>query len=268
MKKLELKRLQSMQLDTLEEVERICKKYGLTYYLIGGTLIGAVRHKGFVPWDDDIDIAMNREDYEIFNKVALKELNKKYFLQNYKTDTDFYLPITRVCILGTYVKEAYSSHLRFNKSAYLDIFPLDKAPDSERLRKDQQRKLKKIDKLIFFKACFVYDDGFLKTKRMVKKLISLLLPVSIYTLIEKRCNIMTRYNDKAGSYLCSMASRYDYNRQLHSIDAFGRPVMLEFEGKLLPVPNRYGDYLRKVYGDYMKLPPEEKRKPELDVYQI
>lgn len=261
--------VQLLQLEALHEVDRICRIFNLRYYLIGGALIGAVRHKGFVPWDDDIDIAMLRSDYESFLNACKKELADRFFLQNASTDPYFYQSLTRICIQGTYINEEYSKHIPFNKGLYLDIFPLDKIPDDGDERKKHARQIRRIDKLIFYKSCYIYDPGILHTKWIGKKILQkFLLPFSYPAILDRKEKVLRRYEHEDRKWICSTASRYPYEKQIHPISRFGLPEYLEFEGETVPVPTDWRGYLNQLYGNYMALPPVEKRKPEHDAYWL
>ncbi|MBF7097340.1 LicD family protein [Alkalibacter sp. M17DMB] len=267
MEKIDIKTLQRMQIETLKEVDRICGKNSITYYFIGGSLIGAVRHKGFIPWDDDIDIAMMRPDYEKFTEICKEELSEKYFLQTYETDRFFYQSMARICILGTFIDEKYSEHLKFNKSVYFDIFPLDKIPEDKEEQKKHANAIRRIDKLIFLKSCYIYDRGFLNYKLIGKKIVQKILnPISFPFLMDKREKIIRQFEDSNSELVCSTASRYSYEKQIHEASRFGKPYYMDFEGEKYPAPADWEGYLKQLYGDYMKLPPEEKRKPEHDAY--
>jgi lipopolysaccharide cholinephosphotransferase len=267
MEKLDIRTLQLIQLEALKEVDRICHAHDITYYFIGGSLIGAVRHQGFIPWDDDIDLAMLRPDYERFTDICKTELNEKYFLQNEKTDPFFYQTMSRICTLGTFIQEEYSNHIPFNKSVYLDIFPLDKIPEDGEGQKKQASAIRRIDKLIFLKSCYVYDKGFLNSKRIGKKIVQgLLWPLPYHSLMVQREKIIRQYEEAPSSLVCSTASRYRYEKQIHPVDRFGSPQYLAFEGEYYPVPSDWDGYLKQLYGNYMQWPPEEKRHPEHDAY--
>ena len=120
-----LKKLHEVEVEILDEVVRICDKYNLDYYLVGGTLIGAIRHKGFIPWDDDLDISMPRADYEKFLEVAPLELDEKYYLENRKYNEKFHLPFTKIKKNNTEFRETFTSSLDNHKGIFVDIFPLD-----------------------------------------------------------------------------------------------------------------------------------------------
>lgn len=270
MEKLDIIQVQKMLLDTMELVHQICSKHNLKYYLIGGALIGAIRHKGFIPWDDDIDIAMMRSDYDQFLELCQEELGESYFLQTYGTDRDYYLPIARLCMPGTYIYEYYSEHLKFNKGLYFDIFPLDNVPDDEILRAKQEKQINIIDTLLFYKKCLVYDQGPFKTKLIAKKLISLiLLPVPYRILMKLRFKIMQEYSNQTTRDVCATGSKYGYKKNCLPREVYGEPVLLDFAGKHYYGPNDWEAYLKNIYGrNYMEVPPEKDRDPMQQVYKI
>ena len=120
----ELRRIQLLELDLLKKVKKICEKYGLVYYLVSGTLLGAVRHKGFIPWDDDIDIAMPYNDYCIFLTLAQKELGDKYFVQNFNTEDGFNRGFTKIRINNTTYVSTENIDSTIHQGIWIDIFPL------------------------------------------------------------------------------------------------------------------------------------------------
>lgn len=119
----ELRKLQLLELDILKEVDRICRKHNITYTIYGGTMLGAVRHKGFIPWDDDVDVAMLREDYDRFYKVCATELNSKYYAQSLETDRDYRWEYGRVLLNGTRFVRCNQEHLKAQTSIFIDIIP-------------------------------------------------------------------------------------------------------------------------------------------------
>ena len=120
-----LRRLQLTQLDIAKEIKRVCEKNDIKYWLESGTLLGAVRHKGFIPWDDDLDIAMRRDDYERFKKIAPRDLSSEYFFQSWETDENFGLPFAKVRKRKTIYKEIKAKNSKANNGIFVDIFPYD-----------------------------------------------------------------------------------------------------------------------------------------------
>jgi lipopolysaccharide cholinephosphotransferase len=237
---------------------------------VGGTLIGAVKYKGFVPWDDDIDIAMLRDDYEKFLNCCSGELSARYFVQNYRTDVDFYPPLTRLCILGTYVREYYSEHLRFNKGLYFDIHPLDNIPDDAGLQRKQERNLQLIDLLMFFKLNMVYQNGRFRWKKIGKKALQILLgPVPLRFLQQKREKVMQEYAGQDTANVCMTGIKYGYRKGIYPRSIFEEPVLLEFEDGKYYAPKDWHAFLRVTYGDgYLNDIPLDEQKPLHEVFEI
>ena len=119
-----LEKLHKVEIEILDEFVRICNKYNLEYYLIGGTMLGAVRHQGFIPWDDDIDVGIMRKDYDLFIKYAREELGDKYYLDCYETNKEYYLPFAKIRKNNTIFNEQVSAHLNNHKGIYIDIIPV------------------------------------------------------------------------------------------------------------------------------------------------
>lgn len=262
MTKEELRELQLKELVLLDKIEALSKKLDLTYYIIAGTLLGAVRNKGFVPWDDDLDIAMPRDDYNKLRDYFYNNEDDEFFYEDQNTDKNHYcihalLKIKNTAFLHKRLANA-DKHLKC-KGVYLDIFPLDKAPSSDKLAKKQANKIKKIRKLFYYKEGQVYEgDRFFK--KMYKKLRKLLFaPITFKHLSNKLIKEETKYNGGDGQYLVSMSSHYSYKKQMIRIDIYGEPQYVLFEGRKYKAPQKIEEYLTHLYGNYLELPPEEKR---------
>lgn len=269
MKKLQLRELQMMQLATMKEIHLFCQKHKINYYIIGGTLLGAIRHNGFIPWDDDIDIAMMREDYERFVSLFSATLDKdKYFLQNYATEMTFQPALSRVCIKGTFVDVPAERHLKICKNTYIDVFPLDNVPDSKAERAIQREDLKRVDRMFELKLGRIYNKGFLHSKQIIKRIISAIMSIVSYKFLqEKREQIMKRYAGINTKCVCNTVSQYGYDRQVIDRVVYGTPVLYDFEDTKLYGPEHYDEYLTHLYGkNYMQIPPDNKRVMPHDVY--
>ncbi len=269
-RKMSLTEIQSTQLEAMKHIHEVCVKHDIKYYIIAGTMLGAVRHNGFIPWDDDIDIAMFREDFEKFKLIFNKEFDKsKYFLQHFETDSYFSKALMRVLVVGTKLDLPYEDHLKHRKEMYLDIFPLDNAPDTKEARNTHAKKIRNIDKLfkLRYYKIFGKDSQFsIFIKKCVSFFISL-IPRKV--LVKKRIEIMQQYNKVQTSLVVSTVSQYKYEKQSMMRGLYGNPTLIKFEDAEFFGPEYPEQYLKQLYGDnYMQIPPIEKRRTPTPVYKI
>lgn len=257
-----LRELQRCILDIALEFQRICEKNGLKYFLTYGTLLGAVRHQGFIPWDDDMDVGMPREDYEKFLRIAPSELGKDFFLQTAATDPAYAFGSAKIRLNGTALVEDYAVDSKQHNGIFLDIFPFDTMPK----RGWQQWLHFRAAKCVKWAALGKTDYAFVKSKRrkfaklmsaaffFLRKDGALKLADKLRRLYERRPT--GRYVDMEW-----------YKSVITDEDLQGGRTLL-FEGYEFPVPQRSEQMLTEIYGDYMKLPPVEKRGIQHDVVLV
>ena len=251
-----LKKLHEVEVEILDEFVRLCNIYKLEYFLAGGTLLGAVRHKGFIPWDDDLDVLMPRNDYEKFLEIANKELNKKYMIDNKNTNPKYYLNFTKIRKKDTIFEQDFQVNYDGPKGIWLDIFPLDEAKSLNNKLTPIQRKINNIIfRLVHYKNGFILGKKCNTLKRILGKMVFL----KNTTLLNLQDKVLRMQNGKGGTCILNLASAYDYKRELFEKNDYFPAKELEFEGKKYKVPNQYKKVLEQVYGDYMKLPPKEKQ---------
>jgi len=253
----------SILLDLLKEFHKFCLKHNLKYYIIGGTLLGAVRHKGFIPWDVDADVAMPRSDYERFLILVEKDFPSEYFVQNIRTDKMFYTPKTKILVKGTRKYNAKRYAVSSRNGLNLDIFPLDVVPKGYIKRKIQRWKIKTLRKITSFKVVEHYEPKTIweKFKKFIIRSFQLLSkPIPQRKIVDCMTKTMTKYNNIDSGFLCSMASHYDYNKQVMDKSIYGEGRLIEFEDTKLIAPDRTIDYLTQIYGDYLKIPSKEKQE--------
>lgn len=253
-----IREVQLMELEILKEVDRICKKNNIEYFLDGGTALGAVRHKGFIPWDDDIDIGMNRKNYEKFLKIVKKELKEEYFLQNIETEKECPYLYTKIRKNNTLYMSWACRNLKIHQGIYVDIFPYDYCSDNKKI----------IKKYKFFNKIFTYKTIPDRTKLPEKTLrwivgsifrrllyyILFLFPKQI--LLNRIQKIVNNLKLEKGDYLISLTQESILFKK-EEIEPLN---YVEFEKIIFPIPNNIDKYLTKLYGNYMELPPLEKRK--------
>lgn len=254
--KEELRRLQSIEVDMLKEFVRICNELRLKYYVIDGTLLGAVRHNGFIPWDDDIDVGMPRKDYEVFLKKAPEMLAEGLFLQNNHTDKEYCLNMSKIRNVNTTFIEKECRRQNIRHGVFIDIVPLDNYPLSfcSRLWLDFKRKI----------LGWRIGKGFVwevpnPIKRMVKELMYACLSL-VWTetkeAVEAREKLFSSfpYTGLIVNFSCLSGKK-----DVIPAEWYGEGCDLDFEGIKVRAPKEYHKWLTQVYGDYMKLPPKEKQ---------
>lgn len=246
-----------VQMEILDEVDRICKENDITYFLSGGTLLGAVRHKGFIPWDDDIDLWMTRKNYQKFKKVIKTELSERFFPEDYYTNLRCPLSILKIEKKGTRFVEGVFSGVPLSNCIYIDIFPLDNI--WKPAYKLQTAILIKLQAIRDFKIRGVGKNG-----NLLKRSIYSLMPLRVCRMLTELT--MRMFNIFPTRHLNQLCHRGRYWPKFIRSEIEDL-IELEFEGKKYPVPRQYDKILRECYGDYMKLPPKEKQEPIHDIIE-
>ena len=258
--KVNVRDVQLEILGILVKADEICKRNNIPYFLVGGTLLVAVRHKGFIPWDDDLDIGMTRENYNKFMQIAEKELPKNLFLQTYNTEPNSPFDFAKIRKDGTIFMENYCQKLDIHHGVYIDIFPYDNIPDDIKLRKRQHFKVQFWSNLFIAKTLTgssVPQVSFVgKIKLLVRLMMHYLLkPIPKTFLFNNLEKNYKKYNNQK----CKMRSMVKFPNFMISNEDLNNPEEIEFEGLLFPCPRDPKKQLERQYGDYMQLPPEEER---------
>ena len=254
----DLEKLHSVQVEILDEIVRICEKYKLTYYLVGGTLLGAVRHRGFIPWDDDLDIGMPRKDYEKFIKLAKDELDKKYYLQYFQEDKEYWQCFLKIRKNNTLFDETMIENIETHKGIFVDIFPYD---NLDKIGFVYKCKWSIFQNLLKF--CLYYR-GIFKKDRINHLFFCKLCSIFGMNNILKFCTSWMKKNKNENSkYLVVYHGSYGNVKERFERNWILPTKKIEFENKMYNCPNDYDSVLKNVYGDYMKLPPVEKRVTHL-----
>lgn len=255
-----LRRLQLTELEILRELDRVCRKHNLRYYVVGGTLIGAVRHKGFIPWDDDIDVSMPRKDFDKLCKIAKEEFSGDFFLQTRKTEKNCYFYYAKLRKNGTYFGEDKFEHTTLHKGIFMDIFPLDYIPKNKALQKIFFRGFSLLTGFICSKEKtteFLYKNmslPFIVIFRLLQCILPKCLLLAMRSFIGKISNALA---DK--SLLASLSGFHGYPGEIAPEKWWGEGCDIEFEGLTVRAPSEYHTLLTHMFGDYMQLPPEEER---------
>lgn len=255
MNKSVLRKVQLLELDILEEIVKICSKYELNYFLIAGSLIGAVRHKGFIPWDDDLDIAMPRYDYEKFIQICKNELNNRFFLDASEVSNKYYRLAAKIRINNTLYIQKDLIRYKGHQGIWVDILPLDETNNSKRLK--FQAYAKSLLEVAIEYKCKVDISEKSLWKRLISGIVAI-LPLNILKRMQKK--IMTLDNNKNYKYFVNLASKYNYEKQVFKKNDWIPARKLNFENKEYSVPNNYDKILKRVYGNYMKMPSKDKQE--------
>jgi len=257
MEKRILDKIHESNLNILDEFVKICKKYNLTYFLVGGTLLGAVRHNGFIPWDDDLDVGMPREDYEFFISNYYKKLNSKFELDVHDHNKLYWLPFAKIRLKNTTYIESGAKNYIGDQGIWIDIFPLDSISNIKKA-KIQKKITTAIRAEMGNRQNIINNID--KRKKKILKMIFIGFN-SNKTLGKLQNKIMKLQNKKQNTeYFANFGSQYEIEKQKQLKEKYFPLKKMKFEGKLYNVPNDYDYVLTKIYGkNYMELPPVEKR---------
>lgn len=255
----QLRKLQLLQLEILKDVDQICNSNNLKYYLVGGTLLGAVRHKGFIPWDDDVDIAMYRQDYTELQNIIEKNYKEKYFIQNSYSDQKYSRFLPKIRLNGTLQVEKGIDGIDSHQGVYIDVFPLDYVSKKSGLALNIRGWIIRI--LYAYKTMRINTNkDMIKWKRIIKILfrwITYLIPDKLANRLFDFVCTMEKHRDC--QYTTSFLSGYGWKRQMFQNNVYGEGTKLEFEGYSFNAPLQYEKILESLYKKYWELPPEEKR---------
>ena len=258
MEHTELKKLHALELEIAAEIKRICEKYRIRYFMIAGTLLGAVRHQGFIPWDEDMDFGMLRADFNRFVAACEEELDlEKYFLQTSETDPGYTYAFAKIRLNGTRIVEGLSEEAAAHQGIFVDVFPFDNVPENPILRKLHERERYVWKNLLAVKLG--YHNG-QKRARSLQKLLGAAAAVLPAGFIRKQKDrAFTRYNARQTKTVVTAEGSYRYYREMIPYRWTQKLCRMPFEDTEFFTFAAYDAYLKEMYGDYMQLPPEEQR---------
>ena len=245
----DIQELRQIQMGILDEVHRYCEAHGLRYFLSSGTLIGAVRHKGYIPWDDDIDIYMPRQDYEAFLQSYHDEKGI-YRAINPSTESHYYYTFAKVVDQRTHMVEKETEG--YEIGVYMDIFPVDFVTEDMQ----QRQRIFKQKKLLYkIRRCKISNSNPLQSR--LAYIVYKCWPMSVRQIEQKIRQLIVLPTPT--STVCNMTEAGPTIKGCFPADDIASSVDIEFEGKTYKTMIGYKDYLQRTYGDYMTLPPVEQR---------
>lgn len=256
MKKIEIQELKKIELDMVRKIDEVCHTYEIHYYMVGGTLLGAARHKGFIPWDDDIDIAMPRKDFVKFCNAMAREMSN-YEVQFYNNVDDYGYASPKVVDKRTLLIDYKLGMGKEESSVFVDVFLYDGMGDNKKEAYIRYFFLKCFKKMVFL------SKRNFKMETVLKSIIFFIPCVICKAIGVTRLNafynsLCAKRDFYQSKYVACVAGRYG-KREVFKREVFEQTVPLQFEELMLQAPQGYKTYLTSIYGDYMKMPPKSQR---------
>lgn len=256
MKKIDISECHELLLDIAKELDRICTKHNIPYYMLGGTMLGAIRHKGFIPWDDDMDFGVPRQYYRKLIEILEKELPTNYMCCTFENNIAINSPFCKICNTDTLINDPrVSLPIEKQLGLNIDIFPLDYCEKND-------STIRKIYRLRYInQVAYISSTKASLSKKIIKRIIKALFPVKQITILRKAESLAESL--PKGDYMANIFGRWK-SKEIVPAEWYGQGVRYEFEDAMLCGFQNYDSYLTQMYGDYMQLPPEEKREAHID----
>jgi len=255
----ELRQLQLLELQVLTDFARLCERNGLRYFLVYGTLLGAVRHRGFIPWDDDIDVAMPRDDLQRLGAILSADSEARYMLQSYRTTPHYPNVFPKLALVGTRLHRSDDPDQSFERGVGIDVFPLDGAPASPRARRVRRLIVRAFQVQLSLRK----TTAGRRRPRLNRRLVGL-VPTRLAAALYER-TVAAWPPSAASAWIC--AGPYP-KRQTFPSAWFGDGTGVKFEEVEFCAPVEWDAYLTQVYGEYMRYPAEDKRVSQHNFVRI
>ena len=251
--------MKKIEVELLKKIDKVCRENNINYSLIDGSLLGAVRHQGFIPWDDDMDIMMPRPDYDKFRNIMINNNFDGIKYMDYLTQNDCYYVFGKIYDPNTILQERDTYEVK-NFGVYVDIFPVDGLPDNE---KDIIKHMKKIERLRNIRRYAIHTK-LSKMNKFINILYKVLsIPIKLYghkRINKKTDKLMRKYNYNTSKYVTSLYSDVScFKHKYFDKDFFSKTHYSKFEDTEFLIRDNYDKYLKDMYGNYMEFPPEDKR---------
>ncbi len=265
----EKEKLKNTLLDILTTLTAVLERHGIHTFLLAGSCLGAIRHGGFIPWDDDIDVGLLREDYEKAREILINELPEGYTYCDERLEKEYPYSFGKVRRDGTAFVHGGDAHLNIHQGIYIDIFPFDSIPDDEALFLKQYKKSQRLKRKIDLKCMSFKKGGRLRPLFQLPLILAGHLFVNKARTQRKLHRVITQYNALCDSskYLMNFLGNWGKRERVER-EWFGKIKTVDFQGVSAYIPENYDPYLTYLYGDYMTPPPEDKRMSHHDAIFI
>lgn len=260
----ELNNLKRIELNMLIEIDKLCREHKIKYSLAAGTLLGSVRHKGFIPWDDDVDIMLCREEYYKL-KACIELYTDDLYWVDYQSFKGYAYPFSKIMKKNTLFREETNIYSKAPDGIFIDVFPIDyTVQDYTERKKQYERVTKWKQRLVTRENYYFGQTGIKEWYRLIRKTLFNCLPKHFFIrIIEKEC---IKYQET--DTLISLTGTVGLEKATHPKYWFDNYIELEFEGRKFMAIEMYDELLKLLYGDYMQLPPKEQRMPHHKVFKI
>lgn len=259
MKEIKTDEQKKIMVEILEYFDKVCRENKIKYSLIGGSLIGAIRHKGIIPWDDDIDVILTQENYLKIISLLEKENDNRFKILTQNTCKDYFFPFPKLIDKRTYVVEPQNLEQISEYGIYIDIFSYNFIPDDETKRKNIVKKIKLLNSMMSRKKINLQKEGFKQNfLRFNKNIISKMLGYKY--IINKLNKIYIKYNVEPSKHVVSNWPIYKIDKEVQQEKNINEYIDVPFENIQVMIFKNYDEILKTTFGDYMKLPPENERK--------
>ena len=251
-------KLRELQLKIMDEIHRICAKNRVEYFLDSGSLLGAIRHNGYIPWDDDVDVGMTLDNYDKFLKAAETDLGEEFFVDNYITNEDCPYVFTKIRLKGTKYVECIAQNPKLKNEIFVDIFPYYYVADNELLRRIEAIQMTWLSHVIMAKSGVKVWTGQGKLKQLKFLPVVLISGMTRKSKLYNKVERLLRKHKDTGR-MCIQGGGSFYLYWYMPVRIFQQFELHPFEDRSYFILSEYDEYLSRAYGDYMKLPDEKDR---------
>lgn len=248
---INLNQLHILFINRFKEIHEFFEKNNIKYFAIGGTALGAYRHKNFIPWDNDMDIAMDRENYDKFLKIALKLNPTNFYIVGYPFTKPVEHGLVKIAIKDTYCPDRNVTR-KYDTAYHIDVFPCDYVPNDIKLQNKQEKQLIKLKRVLYYKSRKSTSKWYKRIALIALKGLFFFIPTTF--IIKKMHRIIKKYDYMQTDTICNMLGGYTYEQQKIPLEVLGNTIILDFGTAKIRVPEKIELFLKQKYGDDFMTP--------------